>query len=492
MAGEGWAARVMVLVRERPFWVVQAGVALAAGSHALTEFSGGHIGPEALWHELAGLTAFLYLFPVSYAALRYGTTGGVVVSVEILILTIPNLVLSHPGAFGWFGETVSLLIVFAVGLGFGFVGSRLQAARDQAEEVGSRLVVLNDVAGSLARAGDPVGLVQSVLSSMVGSLPVDGAVFFPTEPLDVVPESVGAGPAAIQRRIRDAAPLEHKAFDGGHTFGLSGGLVVVPVVGSRNLHGALALAVPPGTPALPSDLDVLQAIADELALALEYAHLQASERDRLRQYGRDITRAQEDERLRVARDLHDDAAQALVVLARRLRRLAGSDDVTVSGAEETGALEDATLAIQESIRLTSASLRSLVLDDLGLEAAIGSLVAGMEAGSASDISFTTNGKGGRISSDIELAAFRITQEALRNAVRHSGARHIEVTLDLQEECASVGVTDDGCGFAESAIDSGGLGLTGMRERAQAVGGSLAIDSTPGGGATIRFEVADCR
>jgi len=250
----------------------------------------------------------------------------------------------------------------------------------------------------------------------------------------------------------------------------------------------VTVSLPDDALSLPMDLDVVRAIADELAIVLDYIQIQTAERERLRRYARDITQAQEDERRRVARDLHDEAAQALVVLSRRLRRLGESDEVTRSGALEAGSLRTMADEIQNSIRLTSGALRPSLLDDLGLAAALESLVSDLAASGRADVSLAIRGDDVRLDPGVKLAAFRIAQEALRNADHHADAGHIAVELECDDGTLFLGISDDGRGFDPAAMDLTGLGLMGMRERTELAGGSLTIDSAPDRGTRVVFRV----
>lgn len=218
------------------------------------------------------------------------------------------------------------------------------------------------------------------------------------------------------------------------------------------------------------------------------ARLHEVEQDQLRTYVQGVTLAQEEERARIARDLHDDVAQQLVVLVRHLDALdAAVDRVAVDAARRT-----ASLALAE-VRRTSRGLRPTVLDDLGLVPAIEWLVEDLSQRSAVLGSMAVDGPVQRLDAAVELALFRVAQEALRNVERHAAAAQVVVELHLTEAAVRLSVCDDGRGFSApddpAALARGGrLGTIGMRERAELVGGRLQVETDPGVGTTVTVVV----
>ncbi|HEY7125497.1 MAG TPA: sensor histidine kinase [Ktedonobacterales bacterium] len=216
----------------------------------------------------------------------------------------------------------------------------------------------------------------------------------------------------------------------------------------------------------------------------------------LHEYAALITRAQEDERRRLSRELHDDTAQALIALSRGLEglvdarnagRTLAADDRWVEDLRE---LADRSL---ESVRRACRDLRPSVLDDLGLAAALDWL-AEQTIQRGLPCVLRVEGKRFSVSGEAELVFFRIAQEALANAWRHARARQAEVLLDYRPSVLRLCVRDDGRGFdlaqGEEPRESGaGLGLLGMRERAALVGAELMIRSTPGQGTTVEVRLA---
>ena len=217
-----------------------------------------------------------------------------------------------------------------------------------------------------------------------------------------------------------------------------------------------------------------------------------TERERLRAFGAGALRAAEDERLRIARELHDDTAQRLAALLVRLRVARGTAD-----EERRERLLDEVhqeiVEAADAVRRIARGLRPPSLEEVGLEAAIRSLARAIREahGLPIEIETVTKGEGTRLKPDAELALYRIVQEALSNVVRHAGASRVRVVLERRDERTVVVIEDDGRGFEPpGAADTGGggLGLVGMAERARYLGGRVGIESAGGQGTRVTVEV----
>jgi two-component system, NarL family, sensor histidine kinase UhpB len=211
--------------------------------------------------------------------------------------------------------------------------------------------------------------------------------------------------------------------------------------------------------------------------------LRRLEAERLRA-GSAALRAQEQERTRVARDLHDEVNQSLTGLLLRLEavREAAPPELEPELAQ-TKAL--ANQAMRELLSLAR-QLRPTALDDLGLVAAIGGQVEGISQAGV-EATHSESGEFSDLADDVQLVIYRVAQEALSNAARHSGAQRIAVSLERSERGVTLEVADDGDGFAFEQSE-GGLGIAGMRERALLIGAELTIESRPGEGTTVRLSV----
>lgn len=209
-------------------------------------------------------------------------------------------------------------------------------------------------------------------------------------------------------------------------------------------------------------------------------------RERLRDFGADALSAAEEERQRIARELHDDTAQRLSALLVRIRA-----EVRASEGEPPEVLEEIRselLEITEGVRRIARGLRPPALQDAGLAAALQSHVRAVADGAPVDVELTVNRVDGILDQDAKLALYRIAQEALSNALRHSGAGRVEIVVRERDGDAHLEVRDDGQGFDVRQVpeaEGRGLGILGMYERAHGVGGELEIESSPDRGTTVR-------
>lgn len=205
----------------------------------------------------------------------------------------------------------------------------------------------------------------------------------------------------------------------------------------------------------------------------------------LRYLSAKLMTAQEEERRTVARELHDEVGQALTAVQVELtvaeRRLKATPQATC--LSDARAITHSALQV---VRDMSQLLHPAVLDDLGLAAAIDWQARTFEARHAIRVAVSQRELADRLPREVEVAAYRIVQEALTNVSRHSGAANCQVTLTSSEGALAIVVEDDGAGFdaSDAAVARRGLGLVGMRERAALLGGDVRLESAPGGGARV--------
>jgi two-component system sensor histidine kinase DegS len=268
-------------------------------------------------------------------------------------------------------------------------------------------------------------------------------------------------------------------------------VVAVPIASGNQIFGMLAVGSLNEVKSFRErDTAILASVGRQTGIAIENARLY----ENMRFYARQITRAQEDERKRIARELHDDTAQALIHLARHLDNLvtphAEMPEFAAERLEEFQKLIDDIL---QNVRRFSRDLRPSVLDDLGLLPALEGLMADIEADSGVETELRVCGDRQRLPLEVELALFRIVQEALNNAKRHSQASQVVTTVEFGRGGTRITVDDDGQGFevpnrAGDLVPTGKLGLIGMHERARLLGGTLKIRSKPGEGTTVTVEI----
>ncbi len=211
--------------------------------------------------------------------------------------------------------------------------------------------------------------------------------------------------------------------------------------------------------------------------------------DRVALMNRQTIRAQENERLRISRELHDDTVQSLAYLSNQLDRLNRSDHLAQGvheGLSEMRAVAESTLS---GVRRFSRDLRPSILDDFGLVAAVEWLTEDFTERCGTSARLEVSGPTRRLPSETELALFRIVQEALRNVEKHAEASEVTVGVVFEQDSLRLSVKDNGKGLDQSPpmgdlVASGKLGLTGMYERAQLVGARFDLRSQPGLGTMV--------
>ncbi len=227
-------------------------------------------------------------------------------------------------------------------------------------------------------------------------------------------------------------------------------------------------------------IDSAEAHRLEAAINRMLARLEAARRAA----GRAAIEAQERERRRIAQDLHDEVNQALTAVSLRLQASIGHAPPTLR-RELTETKRLAGQAMEELLQLAR-QLRPAVLDDHGLLPALHSQVRDFSDQTGIVAAFNVSGHVPRLTPEQQLVVYRVTQESLSNAAQHSGAERVDVELSFIGR-TTLRITDDGQGFVTRR--DGGLGLSGMRERALLVGGHLSIWSAGGQGTRVELTLA---
>jgi len=272
--------------------------------------------------------------------------------------------------------------------------------------------------------------------------------------------------------------------------------VTVPILSHDRVLGVLGVASA-DAPVFGADAaKLLEAVGQQLGVAVENARLWDDLRDKERVRGQLLEKvigAQEEERKRIARELHDDTGQAITSLMVGLRAAGDACEPIVRSRFET--LREIAAQTLESVKRMARELRPALLDDLGLTAALERYVAGYRANFGLSVDLQTVGfrDDGRLPTEVELALYRIVQESLTNIVKHAHAKNVSIVVECQAHSVVAVIEDDGRGFdvravLESPLEENQLGLHGMRERAELVGGRLQIESTPGAGSSVFVEI----
>jgi len=254
--------------------------------------------------------------------------------------------------------------------------------------------------------------------------------------------------------------------------------------------------IDPAEPAghqLPDEGDPVEEI-DKLSRAFNL--LLARIEDERRRSGTLAMRAQEEERRRLARDLHDEVNQALTAILLRLEALA--QDRPQANVEEVDELKRLVNQAMDELLNLARQLRPSALDDHGLMPAVEAQLKRFSARTGIEVALSTDGNPDSLPEDVQTAVYRILQEALTNVGRHAGATAVAVDIHAGNGRLELRVRDDGEGFDPLAVTHGsngngagaGLGLSGMAERARLAGGELDVRSAPGGGTTVTLRIAE--
>jgi signal transduction histidine kinase len=310
----------------------------------------------------------------------------------------------------------------------------------------------------------------------------------------------------VQSRIRQhfdrhLEPIEatrlHEITGKGHLTGAEAGLLLcpharlwLPLPGSDHLLGLLILGAKHGGDAFDrTDLDILEVVARHAGITLQNAELIAELRARaleVEQLHQQVVRAREDERKRVARELHDQTIQALIGLNYQLaeaRHHSGADGWPIR-------LQAEVRQIVSDVRQICTDLRPATLDTLGLVAAVRARVREVQGQAPFRIKLTVEGNEDQeVPDEVALCVYRVLHEALLNIQKHAAARQVSVTLSLTPDEVLLTVADDGHGFVlpkrlGQLTDAGHFGLVGVRERLNLVHGRLEIASIPSQGTQL--------
>lgn len=266
-------------------------------------------------------------------------------------------------------------------------------------------------------------------------------------------------------------------------------LVFVPLVLKGKLIGKFMVYFDSPHESSQSELHLCHAIAYHICFALERLHAQEA----LRQLTSRVIEAQETERKRISRELHDSIGQMLSSVKFRLHAAIerGAKQTEIAHTlHEVQMLLEKTL---QEVRRISQNLRPSVLDDLGLAAAVRSLTEEFEKQTHIPVLLKLDELPERLPSEIELVLFRIIQEAMTNVQRHAQATQLVVTVDHRDGTLRVSIRDNGRGFDPPAMETKpgverGLGLDSIEERAASIGGSVRIESLPGKGTDIIVQI----
>ncbi len=378
-------------------------------------------------------------------------------------------------------------------------------ARFRAQEDATReLVVMFETCRILGTSLDVNQLIHDSLAKIVHLLDpmIAGSVFLydPTsralvlKAYQVRPEnfSFTSLESNLERRAAEEAfKTAQIAYESEPSSGTS--FVAVPLASQDKTIGALCLA----HRAAFSNYAVIQTLARQLGIALENAQLYSEVHEKEKLRGQLLERAvaaQEEERKRVARELHDETGQMLTALAAGL----GGVEQTITqnlplAQSQIGALKIMTMHAMDNLRQFVSDLRPSLLDDMGLVPAVRWLAKEYKERGRFEVELQVVGNKRRLPPQIETVLFRIAQEALNNVNRHAQATRVCIVLNFVDGSAVLSVEDNGKGFVAEQVlgtrsERRAWGLLGMQERLALVGGKFNIESSPGRGTRLTVEI----
>ena len=497
--------RLKGIVSRRSFWIVGAMLASIALLHYLTpQVRSLPLIPYPMGRH--GVERILFLLPVAGATFAFGQVGGLVTLALAVLIMLPRVFLLSPYPADALLETAAVPVVGYLVIWMIETQEREKRLRQEAV---SRLRTINAVTAIVTGSLELEQILNSALDKVLEVMGLDAGLIFT---LDEGKQELNLA------AYRGISPQTAKGVDGlkvgegfcGRVAKTGEPLVVddtsrderltrmvireeelqaqliVPLKSKGKVKGTMALARRGPREFVPEEIALISTIGNQIGVAIENAQLYQN----MRFYVRQITHAQEAERERIARELHDDTAQALLVLRRHLGALMGSpQQLPESAIQRLEQARQVSDEILEGVRRFSQDLRPPTLDDLGLLPTLEALVADLRAQEGIDVRLKVLGSQRRLSPEAELVLFRIVQEALNNVRRHAQASKVVTTVEFADGQVRLTVSDNGRGFElpgrmSDLAAAGKLGLMGMHERARLLGGTVTIQSEVGEGTTL--------
>lgn len=455
------AQRVRLRLHDRRFWEVQALIVGVTVAHIIFE----HLEPSVLGAAYF-VPATLYLFPVLYASFNFGVEGAIPTALLSALLSAPDIAINHHGMTR-FGETFQIVIIMLLATLVAFRVDKEKLARGLSEqsererglsEMKYRSLFEN--AGEAILVVDRRGMIREANTAAARL-----GVRLEAGRSAQIRDQLGA-PADDIRRYLAGELNEAGDFRIGR--GDNAELWMQPIFTS-----------------IPGDRtsDFTQVLLRDV-----------TDRHGFQHYAQEIVRAQEDERQRIAQELHDVSVQSAILICRRIDAAAeavdqGDPERMISTIAEA---RHAAETMADELRRFSRDLRPLILEDLGLVPALKRLITELRERSDMRVRFEVHGESRRVDPGAELVLFRIGQEALRNVEHHAKANRVSLRVAFEKQAVKLGVTDNGVGFMvqplTALVNAGSLGLLGMQERALLVGGKCQVTSRPGDGTHVTAEV----
>lgn len=495
--------RLRHLAGERSFWIILAVFGILTLLHYLRP-------PISLlpgnFLERHAVERIIFLLPVAGATFVFGQGGGLIALGLAILIMLPRVF--------WISDFTgdALLETLAVGVVGCFVIWMItiqEREKRLRQEAVSRLRTINAIGVNVTRSLDLEQILNSALDKVLEVNQVKMGYIFLVErgTQDLVltaHRGVPAESVEAFKRLRMGESLAGRVAQTGEACvvgdllqekplitslaGKAGmrSFVAIPLMSRDRVVGVLNLADTRCGRFSCQDVECLTSVGTGIGVAIENAYLYHS----MRYYAQQITRAQEDERARIARELHDDTIQSMIVLSRQLEAQAKADEeVSPVKAQHLRELQRIADDVIQGIRRFSRDLRPSTLDDLGLLPTLEGLAASLTEKDGVLTGLGVTGGRRRLAPEVELVLFRIAQEALNNVKKHAEATQVMINVEFTDSAVTMVVQDNGKGFtiatpAEDLAASGHLGLIGMHERARLLGGTLIIESHPGRGTKL--------
>jgi two-component system sensor histidine kinase DegS len=523
-------ARLMRIMRNPHFWLLIAMFAILIVLHYPQQIFGATAPSSFFGLSRHTVERVLFLLPIAYAGFFFGIRGGIASLIVAFAIMLPRAIFLSPNPSDALFETCGVILIGAL------VNLWFESQRREKERRHQALLILEAAQQELQSNERRLAAINAISEIVSQSLEIEQVL---NSALTKVTEVMGVEVASIFLVDKEAQELELKASRGASEEFIAGvrrmkmgegfngrvaqcgepllvknvsqdpritrevvalerlhATLIVPLKSKGEVVGTLSVSMRQPREFRPEEVELLNAIGNEIGIAIENARLYEEEKrleENLRFYLQQVTKAQEEERKRIARELHDDTAQALVVLSRQLDSFISAQQRPIQDIVPLEKLREHIDRILEGVRRFSQDLRPSILDDLGLLPALEWLASDLTDHFGISIGVAVLGSERRFSSEAELLLFRIAQEALRNVWRHSKASRAWVTVEFEVGKTILTIRDNGKGFelpkrVSDLASTGKLGLAGMEERARLLGGSLTLQSKLGMGTTVTVEV----
>ena len=449
------------------FWIVQILTIGIAVAHLVLERQGYYSGLGRLYF----VPIILLIIPVIYAALIFGSVGSNSTTVWVVAISIPNLIFGHSG-LERIGESFQLATLVTVAV---FMGQHVDRERSLSHKIEAADSALRSSEAKYRKLfnSSPIAiLLLDQNHAILDANPAAGALF---------------GKPLAELKGMDASLLEMK-----------NGTNLPAPAGSNRWWEANLITWPRNNSEIYLKPTLTQINDNEGNLITQVVLRDLTEeynrQEGLKAYTAHIIRAQEEERLHIARELHDETIQNLSLLCRHLNNACNPEaKLSPPAAEELQETKKIAEKTVRELRDFTKALRPPSLDDLGMVASIRRLLVDFLDRTGIKGRFQIVGEEKRLPKDIETGMFRIAQEALWNVEHHARATEVTIMLHFDENETKLSVSDNGVGFDVPPVLGGlkansHLGLVGMQERADLFGGKLAIQSTPGRGTSINVTI----